>query len=199
MKTATALGLLLLCIAGTASAANVHNVTWVRKAVAPGTIVSIGGQNFVLVRLPLKEFTNGNRYIVEYLEEAQDLGPPVTFNAQVSATHSTDALVNPVTVSGYPANIAVQDLRQYNYADGTGFQDGLEVDAWLFASVTLKVGDTALALGTFFSTTQQNLTSVPSGIFSSSSYANWNQYTDPTALVTHFDNWLDYVRVLKIN
>jgi len=46
---------------------------------------------------------------------------------------------------------------------------------------------------------QQNLTPVPSGIFSSSSYANWNGYVDPTALVTYFDNWIDYIRVLKIN
>ena len=191
------LGLLLALLSGTAAAANVHDVTWVKRSVAPGTVVTIGGQDFVLVRLPMKEFSNGNRYIVEYLAAVLDLGPPISFFSDVSTSHSDDIIAGTVTVSGFPASIGVQDGRTYGYNANTGFGDGLSVDASVFGSVTIKVGDTLLGLNAFFTANQQALTTVIPD-FSASPWATW-AYPDPTALVTHFDNWIDYIRVLKIN
>jgi hypothetical protein len=198
MKGLRVFGLLLVLMSGTAAAANVHNVTWVRKSVVPGTVVKIGGRDFVLVRLPMKEFTNGNRYIVEYLTDVYDLGPPIVAQASISTSHSDDTIANPVTVSGYPASIYVYDGRTYSYSANTGFDDGLEVDAYVSGGVTLKVGDTLLSLSEFFSAVQQPVTAIPVP-FSSASWATWGTYTDPTPLVTNLDNWIDYIRVLKIN
>jgi hypothetical protein len=199
MKSMPVICLLLVVLGGTATAADVHGVTWVRKAVAPGTVVSIGGKDFVLVRLPMKEFSNGNRYVVEYLADVIDPGPPVSFFSDISTVHSNDTILNPVTVSGYPASLNVQDGRSYSYTDGTGLDDGLTVDSLAYGNVTMKVGDVMLSFGTFFTVPQQTLTAVPTGTYASSSYAKWNQYVDPTSLVTQFDNWIDYIRVLKIN
>lgn len=199
MKAIHVVAISLIMFGGVASAADVHGVTWVQKSVAPGTIVAIGNQNYVLVRLPLKEFTNGNRYVVEYLADVAELGPPVVFFSDVSTIHSNDTLPNPTTVSGYPAILSAQDARNYSYFGGTVFQDGLTVEASLYGSVTIKVGDTMLNLGTYFTANQQELTAIPEGMFSASPYAKWNQYVDPTSLVANFDSWVDYIRVLKIN
>ena len=128
-----------------------------------------------------------------------DPGPPVSFFSDISTVHSNDTILNPVTVSGYPASLNVQDGRSYSYTDGTGLDDGLTVDSLAYGNVTMKVGDVMLSFGTFFTVPQQTLTAVPTGTYASSSYAKWNQYVDPTSLVTQFDNWIDYIRVLKIN
>lgn len=197
MQLVRALGLALLFAAGVAGAANVHNVTWVRKAVAPGTEVTLGGQTFVLVRLPMKEFTNNNRYVVEYLVPEFLPSPPIVASTQLSTVHSDIQLTDTVDVSGYPANISVVDGRSYDYNANLGFDDGLKVEASVVGTVTIKVGDTVLSLSAFFTAEQQALTAVPSP-FAASSWATW-QYPDPTTLVASFDNWVDFVRVLRVN
>jgi hypothetical protein len=198
MKAKTIVFLLLALVSGAVSAANVHNITWVRKAVSPGTVVTLGGQDFVLVRMPMKEFSNNNRYVVEYLAPVVDPGPPPAVLTEISTLHSNETITDPVTVSGYPAQIEVTDGRSYQYHANIGFEDGLQVDAQVYGIVTIKVGDTLMTLSTLFSAVQQTLTAVATD-FSASPYAQWGNYTDPTVLVTSFDNWLDYVRIIKLN
>jgi hypothetical protein len=146
----------------------------------------------------MKEFSNGNRYVVEYLATVLDIGPPISFISDVSTSHSNDIFTGSDTVSGFPADIDVHDGRVYSYNANTGFEDGLSVEASVFGSVTMKVGDTLLSLSTFFAATQQPLTAVPTD-FAAASWATWGTYVDPTTLVTNFDKWIDYIRVLKIN
>jgi len=197
MKGKLIAGLFLMLIGTVAEAQNVHPVTWVRKAVAPGTVVTLGTQKFVLVRMPMKEFSNTNRYVVEYLAPVVSLGPPISATTDLETTHSNETLTDPVTVSGYPAVITVYDGRSYSYNANLGFDDGLSVDASVWGTVTLKVGDTLLELSTGFTGNQQPLTTVPVD-FTPSVQAKWN-WVDPTSLVTLFDNWIDYIRVLKVN
>jgi hypothetical protein len=197
MKTLRYFWLALAVLGGSASAQGVHNITWTRQAVEPGRVVTLGSQNFVLVRLPMREFSNGNKYVVEYLAPVVDLGPPVSVISQITTSHSNETITNPVTISGFPASIQVLDGRTYSYNANTGFGDGLSVDANVTGLVTIDVGDTMLTLFTFFSVEQQPLTAVPTD-FAASSWATWGTYTDPIALVNNLDNWVDFIRVLQV-
>lgn len=191
----------LLLAAGAANAQSVHGVTYSPRSVALGTQVSLGGKTFVLVRLPMKDFGGTNRYIVEFLAEVTDVAT-TTFAGDLLTEHSNETLTGTTLIGGFPANALVSDSRTYTFSTqfppGTG--NALKVDVQVSCVVQVKVGDTMAGLFADFSGVQQDTTpALVTAPFSGSANAAWGNYVDPVALVTACDNWIDYIRIVRIN
>lgn len=204
MKTVISSGLaMLLLAAGTAHAQAIHTVSFVHKAVDPGTVRTIGGKDFVLVRLPMADFGSADRYIVEFMAEIYDPGPPPSFLANLETEHSNETLVDPVLIDGFPANIRVSDSREYRFGTSFNFPgNSLTVNALVFGIVRVKVGGTMITFQQpFFVEQQAETAAAPSAPYSGSpsGIAKWSSYVDPTAQVTALDDWIDYIRILKVN
>ena len=192
----------VLCITGflgIAHAAPIHTVTWKAKNVDPGTEVTLGGQSLVLVRMPLQPFSGSQRYAVSFL------APVDQFFGGLSATlttqHSKDPLEDPIEIDGFDATVIVSDGRNYTLGptptppfDTTSFS----VTAHANCTVQVKVGaETILSFFQFFTTEQQPPTEIgetPDAL----PLADWEAYRHPNALIQACDDWIDYIRIKKV-
>jgi hypothetical protein len=202
MRKFLAIGFVAMLLgATTANAQSVHSISYSAKRVSPGTIVSLGGRDFVLVRLPMADFGSTDRYIVEFLADVVTPGAPPTFFANLQTEHSNETLLNPILIDGFPANVQVGDSREYQF--GTSFTlpgTSLTVDALVIGIARVKVGGTMITFFGSFATEQQAETAaLPNAQYSGSPVAAWNNYVDPISQVATLDNWVDYIRILKIN
>jgi hypothetical protein len=109
--------------------------------------------------------------------------------------------VNPVLISGFPAQVEVIDSRSYRL--GSNLVSGnneLTVDGSAALVLQVKVGDALLSFFEGFTAPQQNATvTAQVSPFSGSNIALWANYVDPITQVTALDDWIDYIRILKIN
>ena len=188
---------LLICFSSaTALAQHENDITYNKKPAVPGTVRTLAGQDFVLVRLPIKEFApGGNRYSIDLLVPILDPGPPISFFSSVSTIHSNEALQNPVSISGYPATVEVVDGREYTF-NRVGFQDGLSASAYVLISVNIKLGDTLVTISQYFSKVQQSATPVDG--FKSAGKAQWNKYVDPLGMIAAASKWLNFVVIRQL-
>jgi hypothetical protein len=193
-------------IAGHADAAPVHSVSWVQTSVSLGTPVPIAGRDFVLVRMPVADFGSSTRYVVEFLADAVPATDPPQFFAMLQTEHSNQSLVENghnqlLTISGFPAAVQVSDGRIVDFStDQFSGLNFTSVDANAIGLVQIKVGSTVAVLYVSFTAVQQaEKQTKEDAPYSASANANWNSMTDPTALVSAVDKWIDYIRVVQVN
>lgn len=198
----------LLLVAAAASAAP-HTITHSPISVAPGTNVSIGGTNFVLIQVPVRQFTVDKRYAVRFLTPAEvdPLTQETVVFGFVDAEHNTDALTDQnATVDGFDASITVRDSRRYGVQSDVDFQtqqltNRLKVHADALAIVRVKLGDTVLTFFADLSKLDQDA-DLGAGSFNGSAQSAWGRYVDPTGLITQgngLDKWIDYIRIIPLN
>lgn len=183
-----------------------HSLTYSQVSVAPGTIVVIGGQQFVAVQVPMRQFTTDKRYAVRFLsplESSPGIGDFVF--ASLITAHSDDLLQNSnATIDTFPARIEVSDGRSYSIE--TDFQvfpstNRLLVQGNALASVQVKVGDALLTFFATLSQTDQDVVLGP-GEYRGTGAATYGKYLDPVGLVGQangLDKWIDYIRVIPLN
>jgi hypothetical protein len=176
-------------------------------SVAPGTKVTIGGQQHVAVQIGVRQFTIDKRYAVRFLTHVSNEGPGDFVFATVNTQHSNDPLPNQnATIDGLPAHIEVQDGRSYSITtelDPQTFEptNVLEVTGTALAIVTIKAGDTLIVLTGALSQTDQNAT-LGQNEYRGTGVATYGKYTDPLTLIgqaSGLDKWVDYIRVIPLN
>jgi hypothetical protein len=198
---AVALGCALLAGFGSAMAAPPHSISWTKQSAAIGTVITIAGQEFVIARIPVRDF-NGDKYAIT-LPVPSQFGQ-ITFGI-VSVAHITDPIVGNVTIDGYPAVVTVSDSRTFtitpDYLDPPNNRLGVTSDASV--SVQIKLGAGIVILGQNFEgrdpltlTTPETDVSIGASV-NAAPAAEWWKYTDPLTLITALDRWIDYVRVYK--
>lgn len=195
---------LLACCAMGVQAAPPHSITYAKKAEEPGKVLTINGNKFVIVRLPVRAFS-GDKYAITFPAPLAE-GDQFTY-AILPTYHGTDGFTQNLTIDGYPAQVEVSDSRVYQLT-----QDFLEPGTNLFtvsaqatATVTINLGGTVLLLGESVNTKDpigggELETEVGIGnSFNAASAAEseWWKYTDPTTQVNTLDYWVDYIRIYK--
>jgi hypothetical protein len=197
MKVIVALAVFALSIgfAGGAQAQPAHTITWRAVNAAPGTQVSISGQQFILVRTPVRDLGGNRRFAVSFL--APRTGPALF--AILTTLHSRDPLTNPIDLDGFDANVSVSDGRNYsiitNFASPGDYT--FNVTAQATCTVSIKAGQTLILLTASLSTVQQpdtDIGSTPNAVPD----AEWADYVHPTNQVNGCNRWVDYVRIQEI-
>jgi hypothetical protein len=193
--------LVLLC--GAAYAVPPHSLTYSQVSVAPGTQVTIGGEQFIAVQVPMRQFTVDSHYAVRFLTPMGQDGSVFAF---LTTTHSTDPLPSTnATIDGFPALIQVIDGRTYSIStelDPNTFEPTNMFRAVAGATVTvqIKVGDTLLS---FFDGLNKTDHEVDLGLneYRATGQAAYGKYLDPVALMgaQGLDKWVDYIRVIPLN
>jgi hypothetical protein len=199
MPTIVRLLWVLCCLGflGVAHAVPIHTVTWVQKNVAIGREVTLGGQSLVLVRLPLQPFSGSQRYAVSFLAPVnQSFGLTATLTTQ----HSRDPLEDPIEIDGFEATVIVSDGRNYTLGPilTPPFTTSFSVAAQATCTVQIKVGAaTILSFFQFFTREQQPPTEIgetPDAL----PLADWEAYRHPNALIQACDDWIDYIKIRKV-
>jgi hypothetical protein len=201
---------LALAVAGVASAAVPHTITHAPKNAAPGTKVTLGGQKFVVARVPVRRVGADKRYEVTFLAQLFGDAPNQVLFGGVTATHVTGALQGSnTTINGFPAIVTVSDSRSYEIVtifDPQTFLPTNEFNAESQASVLVQVqlGNDTLLTFTFHSLFKVDDTDSLGAPGPASSYnaipkATWNKYGDPTALVGFLNQLIDYINIKALN
>jgi hypothetical protein len=187
---------LVFGVVGHAAAAPIHPMTWVPRSAAPGDTVTIAGQPFELVRLPLRDLGGSNRYFVSFLR----LVTEGFFTAFVvlTTTHSNDPIENPIQIDGFDATVEVTDRRSYNLNSPDGGNHSFVVFVHVDCVVKVKIGQTLALISTSFFAEQQPVTDIGT-IPNAVPFAQWGDYLHPTTLVNGCDRWLDYIRIRPVN
>jgi hypothetical protein len=207
MKTMQIGTLVALIGFSTGVQATPHSITYSQVSVAPGTIVNIGGQQFVAVQVPMRQFTIDKRYAVRFLAPLfSDVDGDFVF-ANLSTSHSDDLLQNSnATIDTFPARIEVSDGRAYSIntvLDTVTFDttNRLQVEADAFATVQVKVGDTLVHFFTTLSQTDQDVV-LGQNQYRGTGLATYGKYVDPVGLIGQangLDKWIDYIRIIPLN
>ena len=180
-----------------------HSLTYSQISVNPGTIVTIAGQQFVAVQVPMRQFSVDSRYAVRFLSPVGQDGDVFAF---LITQHSSAALPSTnATIDGFPALIQVSDGR--NYAITT------EIDLVTFevtnvfraigsatATVQVKVGDTLVSFFDSLENTDHEVDLGPNE-YRATGQALYGKYTDPLPLLgpQGLDKWIDYIRIIPLN
>ena len=184
-----------------ALAAAPHSIDYSRKPRNPGTIINIGGQDFVIVRFPVADFS-GNRYSISYLE-------PLTNGSLISAglvtNHVTDPISSNATIDGFPAQVTVSDQRSYAMTSdfSTPGTNRFTVYASATAVVTVQIGSMIVTGSVSFATNDPETGMPPEtdvnigDSFSAVSQAEWYKRTDPISRVIFLDQWVDYITIFS--
>jgi len=191
--------LVLFLSATAANAQSVHAVTFQQKILSAGAQILLDGQKYAMVFVPVADFGSANRYVVGFLTPVE--GDPGAIFAYLNTDHSNETIANPVTISGFPGQISVADGRTYSVSQSFITQKNeLEVTADASAFVRVKVGATMLNFFVNFPKLQQAATPLAdSNQYSALGQAQWGKYIDPIAQVTAVDNYIDYIRIIKVN
>jgi hypothetical protein len=187
---------LSVAVAGPGDAAPAHTIVWSPKNAAPGTIVTLAGQPFVLIRIPVRDLGSTRRFMVSFL--ATKTGTFV--QAPLPTVHSRDPLANPSEIDGFDAVISVSDSRSYHVNTNFIPPDDdyvFQVIAHASCTVQIKLGATLVSFGTSFSAIQQPLTNI-GAIPNAVPHAEWADYVHPSPQVTACNNWIDYIRVREL-
>jgi len=183
---------------GAAHAAPVHTVTWTPQNVAPGTEVTLGGQKFVLVRVPLRPFSGTQDYQVSFLA-------PVVQGfvaASLETQHSTDPVGDPIQIDGFDASVLVSDGRSYNITPAptpaNPDNKSFAVSVQTFCTAQVKVGAaTLLSFFHFFGPAVQQPRTEIGETPNALPFADWDAYRHPNAQVLACDKWIDYIRIRR--
>jgi hypothetical protein len=190
-------------VCGTVYAQPPHAVTYSQVSVAPGTQVTINGEQYVAVQVPVRQFTVDSRYAVRFLEPVQPDGSVFAF---LSTQHSTDPLPSTnATIDGFPALIQVNDGRTYaivTTTDPITFENTnvLRVSGTATVTVQVKLGDTLLSGFESLSKIDHEADLGPNE-YRGTAQAAYGKYTDPLSLlgVNGLDKWVDYIRIIPLN
>ena len=177
-------------------AAPVHTVTWTLVNASPGTEVTLAGQTFVLVRVPVRPLIGNQHYAVSFLAP---VFPQVGPNATLTTFHSTDPLEDPFQIDGFNATATVLDGRSYLISPSIANPDtsSFSVLAQTTCTVQVKVGSTILSFFHVFTTPQQRPT-VLGETLNALPVADWDAYVHPSAQVRACDEWIDYIRIRQV-
>jgi len=193
-----------LLVAGLAAAAPPHSITYEKKSAAPGTTLIISGNEFTVIRLPIRDF-NGTKYAITLPVPSQD---GIIFFGDVFTTHSTDPIGANTTIDGFQALVTVSDHRFYSLSADfvTPGTNVFEVNGFAQAIVRIQVGTMVLDLSEFFlspdplsSPLAPPETNVNIGAgFNAVSFAEWWKWTDPVTQVNALNLWIDYIRIIAL-
>ena len=202
MRAVRASTFVALIVSGAAAHAQ-HSLTYSQISVAPGAVVTISGQQFVAVQVPMRQFTADSRYAVRFLTPRGDDGEVF---AILTTQHSSAALSSPnATIDGFPALIQVNDGRNYAITteiDFVTFETTNVFRAVGTAStiVQVKVGDTLVSFYDSLENTDHEV-DLGQNEYRATSQAAYGKYTDPLALLgpQGLDKWIDYIRIIPLN
>ena len=192
-----------LLVAGPASAAPPHAITYSKKSAGPGTVLNISGVEFTVIRMPIVDFS-GVRYAITLPVPSQS--GVVSFSS-VTTTHSTDPIGTNLQIDGFNAFVEVGDSRTYSLnADfsnpGT---NTFTVEGFTFATARIQVGTMVVDLSEFFSTVNPLPPNLPpetqvniGASFNAVSFAEFWKWTDPVTKINALDLWIDFIRIVPL-
>ena len=182
-------------IAGNAIAA-VHNLSYAKKSPALGTEFVLGGQTYVLVRIPIELFS-GEKYSI-IIPFERDSFDPSDGTVNLTTEHSTDAFGADLTIDSYPARLSVDDYRNETVSGDYGVSSRFTVSLQVNLTITIKVGTTLVTAQYFMDRGGYETNANLGASFNAQPYAQWAKYTDPTGIVAAMDELIDYVRVVPL-
>jgi hypothetical protein len=188
MKARELLLLLGLTIAatGTASAA-VHSVAYNKITAAAGTVVTLGGTDYTIMRIPFATFDQ-LRYSV-FLPVATEGG-----TAFIQTTHTDAALATNKTIDGVPARVRVGDGRTYVVAGQPGVFSQFSVSSNASVTIDFKIGNTLVTIVLSIDTNETNANA--GAAVDLRSKAEWADYQDLTAQIAVLNSLIDYIRII---
>lgn len=194
--------------------AGAHNVAYSQKSALPGTQFTLGGTTFDIVRVPIRLFS-GESYALIVPASRSD---PEFSHLNLQVQHSSDPFVSNVTISSFPAHVAVTDGRFYSLTGNVGGTAAASaVDSSGGVQADLVIGGTTFNVGTYVSMTvtiklgstrvrysiqlDRDLLQTNVGVGSAYNivpFAEWAKYKDPTDLVKALNDLVDYIRVIPL-
>jgi len=179
---------LTLAATGTASAA-VHSISYSKKTVAVGTVVTFNDTDYTVMRIPFATF--------DAVPLRYSLTLPVQTDggfAFIQTTHTDAALSTNATVDGIPARIRVTDGRTYTVTGQPGVLSQFGVTGNASVIIDFKINKTLVTLTLGIDTDD---TSVNAGALTDlRSKAEWADYKDLTAQISALNSLIDYIRII---
>ena len=178
--------------------ADAHTVKFVAKAAALGQTITLAGQPFVMVRIPFRTFTGEKYYIFVPAPVDAVLGGAVS----IITSHDTRAFTSNITINNIPGRVSVQDTRSYTLAGDIGTEANFTVQAAASVSLTFKIGQTLVSLGTSVSKppgfTSFETNEPVGAAYNIVPFAAFATYTDPVQQLQAVNDYIDYIRIVAI-
>jgi hypothetical protein len=167
----------------------VHSVAYKKVTAAAGTVVTLGGRDYTIVRIPFATFDAVPLRYSVFLPIVSQGG-----TAFVQTTHTDAALATNTTIDGLPARIRVGDGRTYIAAGQIGVFSQFSVSSNASVTIEFKIGNTLVTLTL---NVDRNETNVNAGAaVDYRSIAEWTDYKDLTAQINVLNALIDYIRII---
>jgi hypothetical protein len=178
----------------TETLAGPHTMTYVERVEPLGTQVTLGGDTFDLVRIPVRLYS-GARYafIVPAIRFDPDFG-----SVALEAHHSNEPFTSNITIDSFPARATVEEVVNYTMSGDFGTSGALDVGTYVGLTVTIKLGNTLVSYFVPLDRYAVQTSTEVGATHNFVPYAEWAKYRDPIDLVKALNNLLDYIRVIPL-
>jgi hypothetical protein len=198
---------LLLSIGLLAAASGValgapHAVTYSQRVGQLGVNFDVNGRPYKLVKVPFKAFDGGKYAVILPIPKLDGS------EGSIRTVHSNKPFTSNTTISGFPAYISIQDVREYQVAGAIGNSAALDVVAIAEAVATVQVGTTLVSVRVYqhhdvgeiglpqhrfhemFLEVDDAVDLVP--------FADWATWRDLKPEAAAVDTLLDYIQVIPL-
>ena len=179
---------LTIAATGTASAA-VHSVSYKKVTAAAGTVVTFGGADYTIVRIPFATFDPVPLRYSVFLPMANEGGA-----AFIQTIHTDAALTTNAVVDGVPARIKVLDGRTYAALGLPGVATQFSVSSNAAVTIDFKIGKTLVTITLQIDTNETNANA--GAAVDLRSRAEWEDYKDLTGQMSALNSLIDYIRII---
>ncbi len=182
------------CPAGDTWWSSPHSISYAAKSATVGELISLGGNNYRMIKVPFVEFKSGDQYTILFPVQVTESGK---IQSYFSTQHtSADTTCSNGTVSGYPAfNAQIYENRNLLF-NNTGFSASTSNLTFTY-SASIKVGETNISLS-LSANTEETSTNVVIDDYDFSDDYDTSAMTHSGAQVTVLDDLLDYVQISKV-
>ena len=179
---------------------NKHTVTYQKKVALVGDIITLGTIKYTVIAVPFKEFGTGDHY---YLKIPVDLARTYYHNFSFKHKESTLGLPADLYISNYPVKVTfIQDSWQINISknNSTNFLS-LTQKYRVFGYLNICINETSIELSSpqYIEEVQQIIENIPLTETDFTKYINYNNFDHNDTLLQTFDDWIDYIEIIKVN
>ncbi|MEP4148732.1 MAG: hypothetical protein ABJL54_16055 [Halioglobus sp.] len=164
-----------------------HNVTYKPVVKAPGESIKVGGQKYIIVRVPFKEWKSGDRYAITYPVLFQEYDSYDFFGAFFNTTHLKGDSCSDVWIEGTDQSSHKQPViegRSVNHSARTYYDDPernsgkLDVKRSLYTFLEFQIGETNGTV--FFQVLREEIPEkdVPTRDYDLTDNINWDRLSD---------------------
>ena len=173
-----------------------HNISYTAKAATVGSLVTIGGQDFRIIRIPFVAFETGNHYAVTLPSEVNKNESTIEFLSTRHTANRNGGCRLHFSIGDYPAYMfQPSEYRNFNtYINSTSESHMIRRTS---ASISFNIEKTEVFLHFDISETEQTL-NVPDGDYDLVDNFDLDLASHSDDIFNNLDELIDYISIEEL-